>query len=611
MRVENLKLLRANSLLLYKNRPAKLVRIGDRGDRLEIELEGGEIVKVRPKDVTVLHPGPLGSLAELRPLEGEIQIAWEMLAGNQTNLPELAELAYGVFSPITAWAAWQRVMEGFYFDGKPDAIQVRTVEEVAQKQAEREHAAAERQAWQEFLDRLRQGKLVLGDREYMKEVENLALGRSERSQLMRILNRGETPENAHALLLELGLWDARVNPYPARMKVALEQPLLPVPDLPDEDRRDLTHLSSYAIDDEGTDTPDDALALEGSRVWVHVADVAALVLPGSPLDMEARARGSTLHLPEGSIHLLPREITEKLGLGMNEVNPALSFGIDLSETGEVVGFEVVPSWVRVARLTYEEAETRIDSEPFQTLERLMNAVRERRRNNNAVMIDFPEVKVDVVNDEVILKPLPVLRSRAIVEEAMILTSTATARFAVEQGLRLPFSQQEPAESSERPETLSGMFALRRLLKRSRVKTTPGAHSGLGVPAYSQVTSPLRRYLDLVAHQQLRSFLKGTGVMDEAALLERIGAFEAVIGSIRQAEILSEKHWTLVYLLQHPDWVGEGILVDKRGQSGVFIIPDLGMETLMHVSPDVQLDQSIRLRVQHVNLSQRDVNFRAV
>lgn len=611
MRVENLKLLRANSLLLYKNRPAKLVRIGDRGDRLEIELEGGEIVKVRPKDVTVLHPGPLGSLAELRPLEGEIQIAWEMLAGNQTNLPELAELAYGVFSPITAWAAWQRVMEGFYFDGKPDAIQVRTVEEVAQKQAEREHAAAERQAWQEFLDRLRQGKLVPGDREYMKEVENLALGRSERSQLMRILNRGETPENAHALLLELGLWDARVNPYPARMKVALEQPLLPVPDLPDEDRRDLTHLSSYAIDDEGTDTPDDALALEGSRVWVHVADVAALVLPGSPLDMEARARGSTLHLPEGSIHLLPREITEKLGLGMNEVNPALSFGIDLSETGEVVGFEVVPSWVRVARLTYEEAETRIDSEPFHTLERLMSAVRERRRNNNAVMIDFPEVKVDVVNDEVILKPLPVLRSRAIVEEAMILTSTATARFAVEQGLRLPFSQQEPAESSERPETLSGMFALRRLLKRSRVKTTPGAHSGLGVPAYSQVTSPLRRYLDLVAHQQLRSFLKGTGVMDEAALLERIGAFEAVIGSIRQAEILSEKHWTLVYLLQHPDWVGEGILVDKRGQSGVFIIPDLGMETLMHVSPDVQLDQSIRLRVQHVNLPQRDVNFRAV
>lgn len=603
-------MLRANSLLLYKNRPAKLVRIGDRGDRLEIELENGGIVKVRPKDVTVLHPGPLGSLAELKPQEGEIQTAWEMLAGSQTNLPELAELAYGAFSPITAWAAWQQVMEGFYFDGSPDIILARTVEEVAHKAAEREHAAAERQAWQEFLDRLRQGELVPGDREYMKEVENLALGRTERSQLMRILNRSESPENAHALLLELGLWDASVNPYPARMNVALEQPALPVPDLPNEDRRDLTHLASFAIDDEGTDTPDDALALEGSRVWVHVADVAALVPPGSSLDMEARARGSTLHLPEGSLHLLPREVTEKLGLGMDEVNPALSFGIDLSETGEVQGFEIVPSWVRVARLTYEAAETRMEGEPFKTLGRLMNAVRERRRNNNAVMIDFPEVKIDLVNNEVILKPLPVLRSRSMVEEAMILTSTVTARFAVEQGVRLPFSQQEAAEISERPETLSGMFALRRLLKRSRVKTTPGAHSGLGVPAYSQVTSPLRRYLDLVAHQQLRSFLKGTGTMDEAALLERIGAFEAVIGSIRQAEILSEKHWTLVYLLQHPDWAGEGILVDKRGQSGIVIIPALGMETLMHVPRDVQLDQKFRLRIQHVNLPQRDANFRS-
>jgi hypothetical protein len=48
----------------------------------------------------------------------------------------------------------------------------------------------------------------------------------------------------------------------------------------------------------------------------------------------------------------------------------------------------------------------------------------------------------------------------------------------------------------------------------------------------------------------------------------------VIGGLRQAEILSEKHWTIVYLLQNPNWRGEGIVVEKRGGSGVVLIPAL-------------------------------------
>jgi exoribonuclease-2 len=44
------------------------------------------------------------------------------------------------------------------------------------------------------------------------------------------------------------------------------------------------------MDDEGADTPDDALSLEGDRIWVHIADVAALAPPGSPVDDEARSR---------------------------------------------------------------------------------------------------------------------------------------------------------------------------------------------------------------------------------------------------------------------------------------------------------------------------------
>jgi exoribonuclease-2 len=623
MQAENGKpLLTTNSLLLYKNHPARLARIGD---RLEIELEGGETARVRPKDVEILHPGPLNSLSELRPVRGDVQAAWEILAGGLTNLAELAELCYGAFSPVTAWAAWQQVAEGVYFEGSPENIRVRTVEEVARRRREREQAEANQQARAAFLDRLRKGKIILEDREFLREVENLALQSSGlqgswRSPLLRELGRSETPDSAYALLLELGVWNEMTNPYPVRLGLPLNQPNLAVPDLLEEERRDLTHLAAFAIDDEDTDTPDDAISLEetiqGWRLWVHVADVAALVPPDSPMDLEARGRGESLHLPEGTIHLLPREVTVQLGLGMQAITPALSFGIDLEETGRVTGFIVVPSRVRVTRLTYEAAEQIIDSDPFRGLERLMRAHRARRRANGAVMIDFPEVKMGIENGRVKIRPVAPLRSRAIVEEAMILTGAEAARFAAENDLHLAFSQQDPPdEPLGIPETRAQMFATRRLLKRSRYKTTPGPHSGLGVPAYTQVTSPLRRYLDLVGHQQLRAFLSGAPRLDEGALLERIGSTEAVVGSVRLGEALSEKHWTLVYLLQHPDWRGEGILVDSRGQyggrgaSGTVLIPSLALEARVHLSGDVPLDGIVTLDLGGVSLPQREASFR--
>lgn len=610
---DNEALLKPNSLLLYKQRPARLVRAGD---RLEIELESGEIIRVRSKDVTLLHEGPLSSLSELVPQEGEVQEAWEILAGEHTNLTELAELIYGSNTPVTAWSAWLQVAEGLYFEGSPGDIRARTVDEVAQKKLERDLAEANRRAWQAFIDRVRRGEIIQEDREFLRDVEDLAMGRTERSQTLRELGRSESPENAHALLLDLGVWDWTVNPYPTRLKVATRQPEVSIPPLPEEDRRDLMHLPAFAIDDQGTDTPDDAISLEGSRLWVHVADVAALVQPDSPLDLEARARGMSLHLPEGTVHMLPREIVSDLGLGLKEVSPALSFGIDLDDQGQVQGFEVVPSWVRVTRLTYQEAELMMGNEPFCRLEKLTDAVRARRRANDAVMIDFPEVKITVKEGQVGIQPILPLRSRAMVEEAMILTGTETARFAVEQKLTLPFTQQEAVDSAARPaslqpETLSEMFALRRLMKRSQVRTQPAPHSGLGVAAYTQVTSPLRRYFDLIAHQQLRAYIKGAEPLNDSAVLERIGASEAVLGSVRQAELLSENHWTLVYLLQHPDWRGEGILVEKRGTVGTVIIPSLALETRIHISPNAAPDSRLILSVNRVNLPQCEVHFRVV
>jgi exoribonuclease-2 len=598
----------SGSLVLYKGRPA---RVGRAGKRLQIELDGGETLQVRPKDVVLLHPGPIGSLGELGTCTGEVETAWELLVGEETTLAELAELAYGEYTPDTAWAAWQVVDDGLYFQGTPEEIVARTSEQVSQEVADREARADRERARVAFMERVRAGRVLPEDGQYLRRIEDLALARRTKSRLLRELGRKETAENAHALLLELGYWDHTVDPYPQRLGLPTHPVELALPGLPEEERVDLSHLPAFAIDDEGNQEPDDALSLEGDRLWVHVADVAALVPPDSAADLEARARGATLYLPEGAVPMLPWEAIQRLGLGLTEVSPALSFGLNLTPSGEIPSVEVVPSWVQVTRLTYEEAEARLEEEPFCSLRRLAKAYRARREERGAISIDLPEVRIRVTDGEVIIQPVLPLRSRELVTEAMLMAGEAVARLAIEQGIPIPFTTQDPPETEERPTDLAGMYDLRRFLRPSEQSGMPGPHAGLGLEVYAQTTSPLRRYLDLVVHQQLRAHLRGEGLLGAQEVLERIGATAAVAGSVRQAERLARRHWTLVYLMQRRGWQGGGILVDKRGRQGTVLIPELDLEPRVQLRRDLALNSQVALAVRGVDLAALEAHLQVV
>jgi exoribonuclease-2 len=386
--------------------------------------------------------------------------------------------------------------------------------------------------------------------------------------------------------------------------------------LPQETRLDLTGLPAFAIDDAHTENPDDALSyvpgpdggMAGARLWVHVADPAALVHPDDPVDLEARGRGVTLHLPEGLVPMLPPAATPLFGLGLAEVSPALSFGLDLTSEGQLSGFEIVPSWVRVARLTYEQAEERLGEEPLRSLLLIALDYAARRRENGSVEIDLPEAIVRVEGDAVVIRSVAPLQSRALVENAMILAGEAVARFGMEHEIPLPYTTQEAPDERAAGDGLAGMYARRRGMQRSQFKTAPGRYSGLGLEAYVQVTSPLRRYLDLVVHQQIRAYLQNRRTLTTAQILERIGAVEAITGPMRQAEQLSTRHWTLVYLLQHPGWRGGAVLVETRRLNGRFIIPDLALETQVHLASELPMDSEVVLRLRHVDLPRLEARF---
>ncbi|WP_428607809.1 RNB domain-containing ribonuclease [Sedimenticola sp.] len=598
----------AGSLALYKARPARVTQVSD---KIDIDLGAGKGKRVRPKDILVLHPGPLNRLEDLVDLSGELTEAWELLAGEETHLEELASLIYGDFNPASAWATWRLVAEGLYFEGTPEQIVVRSSEQVSADREARAAKAAAEEAWAAFMARLERGSIEPQDREQLVEVEKLALGMTENSRILQLLGHQESPVNAHRMLVSVGYWPDDHNPFPRRQQLPCEDPQLDLPDLPQETRVDMTGLPAYAIDDEGSEDPDDAISLDGDRLWVHVADVAALVSADSALDREARSRAANLYLPERIVHMLPPDLTHQLALGLQPVSPALSIGMRLDEAARITDIEICKSLVQVNRLTYDAVDKQMDRAPFAAIKALTDRFQARRLADGAASIDLPEASVRVRDGIIHIRPLNRLDSRDMVTEAMVMAGEAIAGYALEQGIPVPFATQPAPDTLESPVGMAAMYAYRRKMKPSQSRAQEGAHAGLGLVRYTRTTSPLRRYLDLVVHQQLRAHLEGRETLSPQQISERIAVVEPVNGAIRRAERLSNQHWKLIHLKRTPNWQGEGVVVEVAENKVTLLIPELAMETKLRLRQEVALDSHIRIAVREVDVADQTVWFRAL
>ena len=206
-----------DSLVLFKGKPAI---VASTGQKLELLLQDGQTVSVRPKDVALLHRGP-ASFAVLKPPAGDMEAAWELLesSDNSTTVDELAELAYDEDTPAAALAAWEWVADGLYFSGTPDDVTVHSAQQVARNEAARAARAAEALAWSQFMQRARNKQTNPEDERYLSEVEEVAFGQRTRSRVLDDLNLSQTPEAAHAFLLDVNYWDEMVNPHPRRLNM--------------------------------------------------------------------------------------------------------------------------------------------------------------------------------------------------------------------------------------------------------------------------------------------------------------------------------------------------------------------------------------------------------
>jgi len=333
-------------------------------------------------------------------------------------------------------------------------------------------------------------------------------------------------EQARDILVRLGIWEEDENLDLIRFNIPCqfsaqekqEASTLALSSPPQERLEDLTHLEVVTIDGPLTRDFDDALSIQINEetidVGIHITDVASIVRPGTALDRAAASKPSSLYLPRRQIPMIPPELSENiLSLKQGTERQSVSLLCRFTKAGELVDYRFTLALVKVREnLIYDDVNGSISTEPsISEMFRIANLLRQRREQSGALNLSLPEVQVTVdekgsVSTFQLDQNTP---SRMIVAEFMILYNWLAGRFCRDNEIPALYrTQAEPSErlSQDGMDHLLYVFLQRRRIYPLLLDTSPAPHSGLGVDAYAQVSSPIRRYLDLVVQRQIRQFL---------------------------------------------------------------------------------------------------------
>ena len=390
-------------------------------------------------------------------------------------------------------------------------------------------------------------------------------------------------------------------------------------------RRDLVDEPCFTIDDEDTVELDDALSLrvdpDGARVvGIHVADPSAFVEAGDALDVEAQGRCTSHYMPDARIAMMPPEISERAAsLVPGERRPALSFLARFSEAGERLGWEIVPSVIlNRRRMSYEDAnrciqdfragtEAAPECAAIGALSQIAGRLERERIERGAVRIVAPEVEARPAPGGGIrlLRVDPDRPGRRLVAEMMVLAGSIAAEYCVGHNVPVLYRRQAPPEEKIAPLELGSYDPVavrraRRAMRRGEVGTQPGPHSGLGLPAYVQATSPLRRYQDLVAHRQIAAHLSGASLPYDLPALQRIAASsEEAERQARTAERGVNEYWLLRYLEGHVGREVEAIIVEAGPRRAELELCETLLPATVPARPGLVPGQMIRVVVERV------------
>ncbi|WP_009631297.1 ribonuclease catalytic domain-containing protein [Synechocystis sp. PCC 7509] len=641
--------------------------------------ERGTAHSLTPRQVTYSVPGQTYKASEIPKFltavqpyidPSSLEIAWELLielGEESVNPKKLASLLFSEENPPQCYAAHCLLSEDkLYFKLKGDYYEPRSASQVAELKHQSEVANLRQKEQEQFFARISQvldGATVEWekyDRQRLEAIERFALtmvetGRSGGMQdpnrnppallleIMNHLGRTATPQAVMQLLIDLGIWSEHENlvlrrslipsQFPIKVLEVAQQCLdSPPPDL-DLDRLDLTRLKVYTIDDESTSEIDDGLSWEvlangQQKLWVHIADPTRWLIPEDELDKEARRRGTTVYLPTGMIPMFPAVLaTGPMSLIQGKSCCALSFGVILDELGAVESYSIHASVIKPTyRLTYEDVDEMLQlglrAEPeIAAIASLAQLRKTWRHSQGAISIHLPEASIKVKGDEITINVLEDSTSRQLVAEMMILAGEVAGRYGQAHNIALPFRGQPQPELPSAEELIQlpagpvRACGMRRCMPKSEMSITPSRHAGLGLQTYTQATSPIRRYSDLLTHFQLKAHLRGEDLPFSAEQLKEV---MLSVFSVTQEVVLVERqtnrYWGLEYLRRHPEEVWQAlVLMWLREDTGLalILIEDLGLQLPMPFKRDVALGEQVLLKAAYVDPRQDILQFQEV
>jgi exoribonuclease-2 len=512
-------------------------------------------------------------------------------------------------------------IDGGYAPRTPDEVEVTIQRKETEKKKliERESAVKwardvikgvdEERAKEDYIERYL--NLIKGYVVYLDRYEKSADAKSFLSEIgiRRI-------EDAVEFLIKAGKWNEDEDPLMERLglkagfpeRIADEVTAIINDDTGFEGREDLTSLEAFSIDDEGTLDIDDAISIhrvsEGFIVGVHISDVAGYVPRWTQLDEEAKSRGETIYLPEGNLHMFPPDLVRtKFSLTEGSPKKAISLLVLFDENLKFKHYRFTKSKIHVRRnLSYKNAEETLSgSEHGSKLIDIAFELRKRRLESGAFILELPDLKIklDENGGIQIRKNYMNTTAHRLVTELMILMNWCAARFFKTNDIPAIFrSQPDPISQEARElDEQDALFPLKavRFLRPSRVGNSPEPHILLGLDVYAQITSPIRRYLDLVLQRQLSSYLDGNGFYYTIDELE--STFRYVEFGLREKKMVEksrEKYWVFKNLrnLQGEDI--DGIISSVTGSGASVYLPDYLMEVPISLNSETILNEGDQL-----------------
>ncbi len=627
---------------------------------------GGQSHKIRPQRVEYTVEGGLYEASEIADFiqstqpyldPSSLEIAWEILIeeARAVTPQQMAELLFSEDGAVPAYAAHLLLSQDkIYFKKKGDSYEPRPAAQVAEIKHQLEVQAQKTAEKEQFLANIQQalaGQEIHwseSDRTRLETLEQLALDPENKSRLaqeiLSELKRNVDTQNAFQLLVDVGWWSEHENLFLRRSSYPINfpkkvldvvQPRLQHPLVESsETRLDLTQLKVCTIDDESTTEIDDGLSIEylaagHSKLWIHIADPTRLVFPEDELDLEARRRSTSLYLPTGMVSMFPEELaTGPMSLVQGKVCSALSFGVILDETGAIAEYEIHPSLIKPTyRLTYDDVDEMLhlglkDEPEIAELAKWANLRKEWRKSQGSIQIKMPESVIKVKsNEEITIELIDGSISRQLVAEMMILAGQIAGNYGSEHDLPLPYRGQPQPELPPEEELLQlpagfvRFCAIRRCMPRSETSMAPIRHASLGLDSYVQVTSPIRRYTDLLAHFQIKAHLRGEELPFSRSELQEIvysvtsSAYEATL-----VERQTNRYWALEYLRRNGECIWQVLVLRWLREDenlGLILIEDLGIEFPHRFERSVNLGDRLEMQVARSDPQRDEIRLREI